>query len=143
MIGGNTTATVQLNKADGRNAVGERVTQWLNAAQLRGWLDFSSGEAKYKNYSTKTEESSHIFICDYTTDIENLCYLLDGNGDYIFDSDSCTIRTKTGDEIADNVTSENSRMIIKGQIYDIVYIDNPMELNQQFEIYLKLVGRYG
>lgn len=143
MIGGNIIATVQLNKADGRNAIGERVTQWLNIAQIRGWLDFSSGEARYNSYNAKVEESSHIFICDYSKDIENLYYLLDGNGDYIFDSDNCTIRTKTDDEVADKVTSENSRMIIKGQVYDIVYIDNPMELNQHFEIYLKLVGRDG
>ena len=132
MTRGNVIATVQLNKADSKNAIGERVAKWLNVAQIRGWLDFISGEAKYNTYNAKTEESSHIFICDYTKDIENLYYLLDG-----------TIRTKTGDEIGDKVTSENARMIIKGQVYDIVYIDNPMELNQQFEIYLKLVGRDG
>ncbi len=143
MIGGNTIATVQLNKPDGKNAIGERVGQWLSVVQIRGWLDFISGEAKYNTYNAKTEESSHIFICDYSNDIENLYYLLDGNGDYIFDSDNCTIRIKTGNEAADKVTSENARVIIKEQVYDIVYIDNPMELNQQFEIYIKLVGRDG
>lgn len=143
MIDGNTAAIVQLSKPNGKNAIGERVGQWLSVAQTKGWLDFISGEAKYNIYNAKTEESSHIFICDYSNDIENLYYLLDGNGDYIFDSDNCTIRKKTSDEVADKVTSENARMIIKGQVYDIVYIDNPMELNQQFEIYLKLVGRDG
>lgn len=141
MIGGNIVATIQLNKVDGKNAIGESIANWLNVTQINGWLDFISGEAKYNTFNSKIEESSHIFICDYTKDLEKLYYLLDGSGDYIFDVNNCTIRTATGDEVADKVTSENSRMIIKEQVYDIVYIDNPMELNQHFEFYLKLVGR--
>ena len=39
-----------------------------------------------------------------------------------------------------NVTDENSRMIIKGKVYDITFIDNPMELDQQLEIYLNYLG---
>lgn len=142
MIGGNIVATIQLNKVDGKNAIGEGIVNWLNVAQINGWLDFISGEAKYNTFNAKIEESSHVFICDYTKDLEKLYYLLDGSGDYIFDVNNCTIRTATGDEVADKVTSENSRMIIKEQVYDIVYIDNPMELNQHFEFYLKLVDRY-
>lgn len=142
MIGGNIVATIQLNKVDGKNAIGEGIVNWLNVAQINGWLDFISGEAKYNTFNAKIEESSHVFICDYTKDLEKLYYLLDGSGDYIFDVNNCTFRTATGDEVADKVTSENSRMIIKEQVYDIVYIDNPMELNQHFEFYLKLVGRY-
>lgn len=40
---------------------------------------------------------------------------------------------------ADSI-SENSRMVINGKRYDVVMIDNPMELNQQLEIYLKYTG---
>lgn len=40
----------------------------------------------------------------------------------------------------DRISDENSRMIIKGNVYDITFIDNPMELNQQLEIYLKYIG---
>ena len=40
----------------------------------------------------------------------------------------------------DDVTSENSRMIINNQLYDIMLIDDPMKLHQQLEIYLKYVG---
>lgn len=36
--------------------------------------------------------------------------------------------------------AENSRLIIDGKVYDIMLIDNPMELNQHLEIYLKFVG---
>lgn len=39
-----------------------------------------------------------------------------------------------------NVKAENSRMIINDNIYDITLIDNPMELNQHLEIYLKYIG---
>ena len=31
-------------------------------------------------------------------------------------------------------------MIIDGYIYDVMLIDNPMNMNKHFEIYLKYVG---
>lgn len=42
------------------------------------------------------------------------------------------------------ITSENSRMIVNGYIYDITMIDNPMELNEHLEIFLAYTGgQYG
>lgn len=40
------------------------------------------------------------------------------------------------------ITVENSRMIVKGKVYDIMLLDNPMELEEgsQWEIYLKYTG---
>ncbi len=40
------------------------------------------------------------------------------------------------------IKAENSRMVIKGKRYDIMLIDNPMELEKgsQLEIYLKFTG---
>lgn len=40
------------------------------------------------------------------------------------------------------ITAENSRMVIKGKVYDIMLLDNPMELEtcSQWEIYLKYTG---
>ena len=40
------------------------------------------------------------------------------------------------------ITAENSRMIVKGKVYDIMLLDNPMELDSgsQLEIYLKYTG---
>ena len=38
------------------------------------------------------------------------------------------------------IKAENSRLIIGGNRYDIMLIDNPMEMNQQLEIYLKFTG---
>ena len=44
--------------------------------------------------------------------------------------------------IADGIQAENSRMTINGKRYDIMLIDNPMELGEgsQLEIYLKYTG---
>lgn len=43
-------------------------------------------------------------------------------------------------ELDPRITSENSRMLIQDKIYDIVLIDNPMELNQHIEFYLTYTG---
>ena len=38
------------------------------------------------------------------------------------------------------IKAENSRMGINGKVYDIMVIDDPMELHEQLEIYLKYTG---
>lgn len=38
------------------------------------------------------------------------------------------------------VKAENSRLIVDGAVYDVMLIDNPMNLNKQLEIYLKHTG---
>ena len=44
--------------------------------------------------------------------------------------------------LADDIQAENSRVIINGKRYDILLIDNPMEMGcgSQLEIYLKYTG---
>lgn len=39
-----------------------------------------------------------------------------------------------------SVTNENARLLIDEQIYEIVLIDNPMNMKEHLEIYLKFVG---
>ena len=39
-----------------------------------------------------------------------------------------------------SIKAESSRAVINGKAYDIMLIDNPMELNEQLEIYLKYTG---
>lgn len=63
-IGGNTTATIQINDTT-KNAIGEHVKTWQDAQTLRGWLDLSSGDSRYSTYNAKIQESSHVFVCDY------------------------------------------------------------------------------
>lgn len=36
----------------------------------------------------------------------------------------------------------DTRAIFKGIVYDVLLIDNPMEMNEQLEIYLKKVGAW-
>ena len=109
MIGGNVTATIQAHKGVTRNAIGESTPNWQNVQTLRGWLDLSSGEARYNTYNAKIQESTHIFLCDFVP-------------------------------LHKDITAENARMVINGKTYDILLIDNPMELNQHFEIFLKYTG---
>ena len=36
--------------------------------------------------------------------------------------------------------ADNKRLVVNGLVYDILLIDDPMELHQQLEIYLRYVG---
>lgn len=38
------------------------------------------------------------------------------------------------------LADQDTRMIIKGKMYDVLLIDNPDEMDEQLEIYLKKVG---
>ena len=117
-IGGNTIGTVQVSTA-GKNAIGEGEKTWADAFRHVGWLDLQSGDSKYSTNKAKIEESTHIFICDYHSGIYALT---------IPDSE-----TKTVPDV---------RMIIKGMVYDVLLIDNPMEMNEHLEIYLRKVGAW-
>lgn len=108
MIIGNINAEIQMYKSE-KNEIGEAVKSWETVQTLKGFLDLRSGDSDYTSFDAKVEDSTHIFICDYTP-------------------------------LAGGVTAENSRMLIKGRTYDIMLIDNPMELNHSLEIYLKYTG---
>jgi len=43
-------------------------------------------------------------------------------------------------QLSSKITAENSRAVIDGKVYDIMLLDNPMEMNLQWEIYLKYTG---
>lgn len=106
MIGGNIEVTIQRNTGSTTNSIGEKIPDWVDYLTLKGWLDLSNGDSKY-TYDTKLQESTHIFICDYTP-----------------------IDRK----------AEDKRLTVNGLVYDILLIDDPMEMHQQLEIYLKYVG---
>ncbi len=40
------------------------------------------------------------------------------------------------------LADQDTRMIIKGIVYDVTYIDNPDEMDEQLEIFLRRVGAY-
>lgn len=117
MIDGNTKAVLQVKTAT-KNEIGEFVKSWHDVAEFTGFLDLQSGDSKHNTYSAKIQESTHIFICDYvpvqdTFEIE-------------------------GENI--QVDAENARMVVNGKRYDVLLIDDPMELHQHLEIYLRFTG---
>lgn len=63
-IGGNTAAFIQVRKAT-TNSIGEQELVWLDVQQLRGWLDLMTGSTNSSAYSTRMQDSTHIFVCDY------------------------------------------------------------------------------
>ena len=109
-IGGNIKAIIQVCTTVA-NDIGEHVQTWTDVQTIKGWLDLSSGEARYTTYNAKIQESTHIFIADYVS-------------------------------LDSRITAESSRMVINGKPYDILLIDNPMELGtgSQLEFYMKFTG---
>lgn len=63
-IGGNTNAVIQISTVS-KNENGIQVKTWQDVQTLRGWLDLSSGDSRYRTYNAKVQESSHVFVCDY------------------------------------------------------------------------------
>lgn len=44
------------------------------------------------------------------------------------------------EQLPKGVDAETARMVIAGKVYDVTYIDNPMELGEHLEIFLKYTG---
>ena len=117
MIGGNLTAILQVSTTV-RNEIGEKVKAWHTVWEHKGFLDLQSGDSKYSTYNAKIQESTHIFLCDFkpipaTFEVDGTMY---------------------------KVNAETTKMVVSSQEYDVMLIDNPMELNKQLEIYLKYTG---
>lgn len=117
-IGGNINATIQLKITQKdeagntiKNSIGEAQTVWEETDVLVGWLGLQSGDSKYNIHSAKLEESTHVFVCDFSADVYALA-------------------------------AKNTRLICKGMMYDVLLIDNPDEMDEQLEIYLRKVGAY-
>ena len=108
-IGGNITGTIQTKKSDGKNAIGEAEIIWSDSFSCVGWLGLQSGGNIRSNYNAKIEESTHVFLTDFSADVYALA-------------------------------DQDTRMTIKGSMYDVLLIDNPDEMDEQLEIYLKKVG---
>ena len=96
--------------------------------------------------STTTKNAISEQVKTWET-IETLFGWLDlQGGDSKYNTYNAKIQESTHVFVADfvkldsRITAENSRAIINGKRYDIMLIDNPMELNQQLEIYLKNTG---
>ena len=96
--------------------------------------------------STKNEIGEQVKTW---TDVQTIKGWLDlQNGDSKYTTYNAKIQESTHVFIADyvpladGVQAENSRMTINGKRYDILLIDNPMEMGSgsQLEFYLKFTG---
>lgn len=93
-----------------KNAIGEPVEYWTTVQSILGWIDLSSGDSKHLTYNAKIQESTHVFVADYVA-------------------------------IDSRIKAENSRLVdANGLVYDVMLIDDPMNLHKQLEIYLKYTG---
>ena len=84
MIGGNITATIQVNTGTTKNAIGSKVKTWENVQSIYGYLDLQAGDSRYNTYNAKMQESTHIFVSDYfkldaRIKAENSRLLIDGS----------------------------------------------------------------
>lgn len=113
-VGGNIQALLQVKKENGKNSIGGRVSAWVDCMSIFGWLDLSTGDSKHTIFSAKIQESTHVFLCGYTI-------LAD-------------------EQESVDITSDNARMVINGKVYEILLIDDPMEMHDHLEIYLRFIG---
>lgn len=112
-IGGNTVCELKIKSGCEENEIGERISTEILYYTLNGYIDYINGDSKYTIFNTKMQESTHVFICDFV----ELPLLNDRK-----------------------VNATDLKAYINGDVYDVTILDNPMELNEQLEIYLKFVG---
>lgn len=116
-IGGNIAAVIQIATTT-TGEIGDDVQVWTDATlPFMGWLDLSAGDSPSTNYFMKAQESTHIFECAYFP----LVYTDNGGN------------TK-------KLTPENCRMVIDDEIYEVKLFDDPLQMHEHLEIYLKYIG---
>lgn len=134
-IGGNIQALLQVKDEGVKNSIGACEYDWLDCTSLWGWLDLSTGDSKRTTFNAKIQESTHIFLCDFTS-LKALSTKWAWNP---FSFLTGIINSDEQERTVD-VTSENARVVIQGLVYEILLIDNPMNMNEHLEIYLRFIG---
>lgn len=82
---------------------------------------------------------------EWTTTVTLIGYLDYTSGQSRYDTYKAKIEESDHVFVSDyfpleNIRPNNSRMMVNNQVFDITFIDNPMLLNRQLEIYLKKVA---
>ena len=139
MKGGNITAYLQLKEIV-ENAIGEQTERWSDLAPLPGYLDLITpdrdGRRQSQQLYTPITESTHVFLCS-TKEI-NLDGLLPKEWLWDeFDFRRSVITDATGIKGRVVVEPETARLVINADVYDIVEIDDPLQLHAHLEIYLR------
>ncbi len=108
-VKGNTLCVIQTATFNKTNAIGEKETVWQDTHSFMSVLSMQTSDSKYSTFNAKIEESSHVIVCDFNSEIYAL-------------------------------KDQNTRIVANGRMYDVLFIDNPDELNIHLEIYLRYVG---
>lgn len=115
-IGGNIIGIIQTKTSSGTNAIGEAEVTWSDAFRQVGWLGLQSGGTNGQNASRQSFKAK--------LEESSHVFLCDYNaGIYA-------------------LANQDTRIILKGIIYDVLLIDNPDEMDEQLEIYLRRVGAW-
>ena len=104
---GGNVTAVLQAKTSSKNAFGEKVETWSDLQLLRGFLDYAGGDGSYRS--------------NYRGSVEETTHL------FICDYD----------KIASEAQPTLCRLICDNKTFDVLMIDNPMNLNQHLEIMLK------
>ena len=115
-IGGNLTASIQIQK-EKADPNGEIITNSLGEPEM-DWVEAQS----IKGWLDLSGGNSSYPTYHAKTQESTHFFL----ADYV--------------TLDSSITPESSRMVINGKRYDILLIDDPMELHQHLEIYLKFTG---
>ena len=104
---GGSTTAIIQTKTSSKNEYGALADTWKDITTVKGFLDFTGGDSSYK--------SNFKGKLEETTHI----FICDYN------------------EVALRVTPTISRLLIDGQIYDVLMIDDPMSLHKHLEFMIK------
>lgn len=96
--------------------------------------------------STSTQNKIGEGVKSWDTVDEITGFLDLSSGDSKYTSYDAKIQESTHVFVSDwkrldvSIKAENSRLLVNGEVYDVMLIDDPMGLHKQLEIYLKYAG---
>ena len=104
---GGNTTAVIQTKTSSKNEYGAISDIWQDVTTVKGFLDFTGGDGSYKS--------------NFKGKLEETTHI------FICDYDETVAKTQP----------TTSRLLIDGQSYDVLMIDDPMGLHKHIEIMLK------
>lgn len=117
-IGGNIDLVLKRKNGFETNEIGEKIPSYIEYITLHGFLDMASSNTIHSTYNAKLEDSTHYFICDYVEFPE--------------------FKDEKG--ITRKALANDLKAYCNGKEYEVLGIDNPMELNYHYEFYLEYKG---
>ena len=104
---GGNTTATIQTKTSSKNEYGALTENWKDFTTVKGFLDFTGGDGSYKS--------------NFKGKLEETTHI------FICDYNEAVAKTQP----------TTSRLLIDGQIYDVLMIDDPMSLHKHLEIMLK------